>query len=148
MPIASHVAIRGSGDYVFTRILGFNQHNFRASAGVVFTLGGEIAERHSGPIRPRHEEAERWCADESEAPLLGVRGCSVSSGFRVNSVKRESAAERSGIGPGDILVAIDDRPIRDAREIETAIASSAGATVRVSYLIKGSWKTDRDVKVK
>lgn len=66
----------------------------------------------------------------------------------MSSVKTESAALRAGIGAADVIIAVDGRPVRDAREIETAIASSQTGTVRITYLIKGSWKTEREVKVR
>jgi hypothetical protein len=152
--VAPQWAIRGSGDYVLTRhnIFGgpaFTQNNFRASVGVVYLFGVRGEGRTREPRAPRHEEkTERFCADETDAALLGVRGCPIENGFRVTSVKLESAGAQAGIGVGDVIVAVDDRPVRNALEIETAVASAQGRTVRISYLIKGNWKTDREVKVK
>ncbi len=153
IPVAPHFAIRGSGDYVLTRHNifagnGVTQNNFRASVGVVFTFGGDIEGRARGPRSPKREEAERSCLDETDAALLGVRGCAVAGGFRVSSVKRESVAERAGINSGDIIIAVDDRPIRDAREIEAAIAANAIGTIKISYLIKGAWSVSREVRVR
>jgi len=38
--------------------------------------------------------------------------------------------------------------VRDAREIEAAIAANASGTIKVSYMLKGSWLTEREVKVR
>jgi S1-C subfamily serine protease len=62
-----------------------------------------------------HEEkTERFGADETDAALLGVRGRPTENGFRVTSVKLESAGAQAGIGVGDVIVAVDDRPVRNA----------------------------------
>jgi S1-C subfamily serine protease len=83
-----------------------------------------------------------------DAALLGVRGCPIDSGFRVTSVRADSLGARAGLTPNDVIVAIDDRPVRNAQEIETATGSSKGETITVSYLIRGNWKTTREVKIK
>jgi membrane-associated protease RseP (regulator of RpoE activity) len=150
--VAPQWAIRGSGDYVLTRhnIFGgpaFNQNNFRVSAGIVYLFGARGEERRHNRTLPRHEEST-GCPDETDAALLGVRGCPIESGFRVTAVKIESPGSRAGITVGDVIVSIDDRPVRVAQEVETAVASSKGDTVAIAYLIKGNWKTVREVKVK
>jgi membrane-associated protease RseP (regulator of RpoE activity) len=150
--VAPQWAIRGSGDYVLTRhnIFGgpaFNQNNFRVSAGVVYLFGARGEERSHNRTLPRREESAR-CLDETDAALLGVRGCPIESGFRVTTVKAESPGSRAGITTDDIIIAINDRPVRNAQEIETAVGSSKGDTVTVTYLIKGNWKTAREVKVR
>jgi S1-C subfamily serine protease len=105
--------------------------------------------RESGPRPPRHDhEKAPACSNGSEAALLGVVGCGTSAGFTVSSVHSGSPAAAVGIAPGDVITSIDGRPVRDAREIEAAIAANAVGTVRVSYMLKGNWLTERDVKVR
>jgi hypothetical protein len=150
--VAQQWAIRGSGDYVLTRhnIFGgpaFNQNNFRVSAGIVYLVGAREEERRHNRTLPRHEESGRNCLDETDAALLGVRGCQVENGFRVSSVKAGSVAARAGITAGDTILAIDDRPVRNAVEIETAAGSAKSGTLRISYLVQGNWKAEREVKV-
>jgi Outer membrane protein beta-barrel domain/PDZ domain len=150
--VAPRWAVRGSADYVLTRhdILAaqsYTQNNFRASVGVVYMFGF----RESGPRPPRREHehaAAPACSNASEAALLGVVGCGTSAGFTVSSVHFGSPAAAAGIAPGDVIISIDGRPVRDAREIEAAIAANAVGTVRVSYMLKGNWLAERDVKVR
>jgi opacity protein-like surface antigen len=148
--VAPQWAIRGSGDYVLTRhnIFGpqsFTQNNFRASVGIVYLFGGGVRD-----TTPRiHRNAPRpECSDSSEAAPLGVTGCSTGAGLTVSSVRPGSPAAAAGITPGDVVTQIDGRPVRDSREIETAIAANTSGTIKVSYMLKGNWLTEREVKVR
>ena len=151
-PVAPHWVVRGSGDYVLTRhnIFGsafqnYTQNNFRASVGVVYLFGGV---HESSPRADRNAPPRPTCSDSSEAALVGVTGCGSASGLTVTSVQRGSPAAAAGITPGDVITSIDGRPVRDAREIEAAIAANASGTIKVSYMLKGSWLTEREVKVR
>lgn len=151
--VAPQWAVRGSADYVLTRhnIFGnaldsYTQNNFRASVGVVYMLGGF---RESAPRVPResHRPAPA-CSNSGEAALLGVSGCGISSGFEVSAVRSGSPAAAAGISPGDVITSIDGRAVRDSREIEQAIAANTSGTIKVGYLLKGNWATEREVKTR
>lgn len=57
-------------------------------------------------------------------------------GIAVEGVATGSPAERAGIVAGDVLVAIDGRPLEDVHAVPALIASLAGRTVRID-LIRG-----------
>jgi len=152
----SHWAIRGSADYVLTKhnillelVSGNNssltQNNFRASVGVVYEFGGT---HESAPRPERTKSIAQGCAESSEAVLLGVMGCGADSGLRVTSVRSGSPAAHAGIAPGDIVASIDGRSVHDSREIEMAIAANTSGTIKIGYMIKGSWLTEREVKLR
>jgi len=151
--VAPQWAVRGSADYGLTRhdifgnrIDSDTQNNFRASLGVVYLLGGV---RESGRSQPRqNRNSVPSCSTASEAVSLGVTGCSLSSGFEVSYVRSGSPAASAGISPGDVITSIDGRAVRDSRELEQAIAASPSGTVKVGYLLKGSWSTVREVKTR
>lgn len=151
--VAPQWAVRGSADYVVTRhnLLGtslsnYTQNNVRASVGIVYLFGGvrEPGARTAG----QNPSSAPACAMPSETPLLGVSGCSVSAGFEVSSVRAGSPASRAGISARDVITSIDGRAVRDSREIEQAIAASTSGVVKVDFLIKGSWSTEREMKVR
>jgi len=143
-------AVRASGDYVLTRhnIFGgprVTQHNFRASAGVVFTFG---ARTPTGTPTKRAAGTAAQIAATSEAALLGVVGYPSDNGFTVTSVRAGSPAAQAGINAGDIISKIDGQEVHSSHDIESAIAANATGTVRVTYLIKGAWSTEREIKVR
>jgi Outer membrane protein beta-barrel domain/PDZ domain len=151
--VAPQWAVRGSADYVLTHhnIFGsvldsYTQNNFRASVGVVYMFGGA---REPSPRSQRdNRRPATACSNPAEAALLGVSGCGISSGFEVSSVRPGSPASAAGISPGDVITSIDGRAVRDSREIEQAIAANTSGVVKIDYLIKGSWSTERDVKLR
>jgi hypothetical protein len=148
----SRWAIRGSADYVLTRhniahALGFSgpdltQNNFRASVGVVYMFGG-VRERAPRPIKD--QPASKQCIGSAESALLGLTGCSNGDGFLVSSAREGSPGAVAAIRVGDVVTEIGDRPVHSARDIDAAIGSSS--TVKISYLIKGSWLAVREIKL-
>ena len=146
--VTNRISVRlGQADYFLTRhfndIGAPNQNNFRVSAGIVFTFGG-TREVVSRPARRKAGPSPA----SSEAAPLGVFGNAGDNGFAVTSVRAGSAAAQAGIEPGDIVTAIDARPVHTSGDIESAIATSQTGTIRVSFLVKGAWLTEKDVKVR
>lgn len=150
--VAPRWAVRASADYVLTHHNIFKvieplaptatQNNFRVSVGIVFTFGG------THEVVSRTVRRKAGSASVGEAALLGVFGNASDNGFAVTSVRAGSAAAQAGIEPGDIVTAIDARPVHTSGDIESAIATSQTGTIRVSFLVKGAWLTEKDVKVR
>ena len=75
-------------------------------------------------------------ADELRAPK--------SDGIVVNQMRRDSAAFKAGLQPGDIIVALNGQAIDDPSQFVRLIADSTiGATVRVEVLREGQRSTLR-----
>ena len=87
-------------------------------------------------------------AATSEAALLGVAGYASDNGFTVTSVWGGSPAAQGGIKAGDIISKIDGKQVHSSLDIEAAIAANASGTVKLGYLIRGTWLTERDIKVR
>jgi hypothetical protein len=105
-----------------------------------YFLTSRVADRRT-PASPR-------CEGSSEAALLGVMGCGDGTGVKVTSVLPGSPASQAGITPGDTITDIDSRPVRSNRDIEAAIAANTTGTVKIKYMIRGSWLTEREVKIR
>jgi len=137
--VGPHWAVRASGDYVFTchNIFGgprVTQHNFRASAGVVFMFG---ARGPTGTPEQRAAGTSVQIAATSEAALLGVAGYASDNGFTVTSVRGGSPAAQGGIKAGDIISKIDGKQVHSSLDIEAAIAANASGTVKVRLFSSG-----------
>ena len=59
-----------------------------------------------------------------------------------------AAPDGAGISPGDTITDIDGRPVRSSRDIEAAIAANATGTVKIRYMIRGAWLTEREAKIR
>ena len=75
---------------------------------------------------------------------FGAVGSESQKGLAISSVRSGSPAAEAGLQAGDVVVRVDCQPIRSARDMEEAFRASSG-TVWVSYLIQGSWMTDKKV---
>jgi hypothetical protein len=83
-----------------------------------------------------------------EAESLGAAVSSTNQGSQVTSVRAGSPAAQAGINPGDVLLRIDCQTVHSANDIDSAIAASTTGTPWVSYLIKGAWLSERQIKVR
>ncbi|MEN3040507.1 MAG: Do family serine endopeptidase [Bacteroidia bacterium] len=77
---------------------------------------------------------------ESEVP--------VSQGAYISDVYENSAADEAGLRPGDVIVEIDDKPIRSAAELTEMIARHRpGDRIKIGYY-RGSKKVETFVRLK
>jgi Do/DeqQ family serine protease len=66
------------------------------------------------------------------------------AGAYVSGIEKGSPAERAGLRAGDVIIAIDDRPVLSASGLRTRIGlTEAGQAVSVSYLRQGQRQTAR-----
>jgi hypothetical protein len=143
-------AIRASADYVLTQhnIFGgsaYNQNNYRVSGGLVFALGRiAVAEPHQAraPAQTFHE-----CVGTSDVAVLGVSGCANENGFLVQEIQSHSPAAAAGINRGDVITQVNGRSVRSSRDIESAIANSSSGVISVSYMIRGTWVAEREIRL-
>lgn len=75
---------------------------------------------------------------------FGVSGSATEKGLAVGSVRANSPAAQAGIHVGDVVVRIGCQPIHTAQDMESAFGGSS-SEVWVTYLIQGSWATDKKV---
>ena len=127
------------------------------SGGPLFNLKGQVIGIHSrigeplddnyhAPIDAFHKTWDAMLAGEDltgfredgQQAYLGVVVQAHEKGLLLEEVRRESAAEASGMKEGDILQKVDDLPLEDVDELRWAIGSRApGETVRLRYLRDG-----------
>jgi serine protease Do len=73
--------------------------------------------------------------DLENAAAVRARG---TEGVVVIELLRNSPADRAGLEPGDVVVAIDGRPVEDAAQLRNELASAAvGSRVRLTVLREG-----------
>ena len=114
------------------------------SAIATLAIGGEAGNIGLGFAIPSNSASR--VADEiiatgtSKTPLMGVQLDPAYSdvGARVSSVTAGSGAEAAALRQGDIVLAVDGRPIADATELVVAIRSYApGDTIEIEFARDG-----------
>ena len=133
---------------VLGELIGINT----AIVGGANTIGFAI------PIdRARRVVNELLHYGEVKSVWLGLRGTSVSlgadrplrpgahgQGLRVRSVYPNSPAARAGLEPGDVVVAIDGRPVEGRDDFDTALASAGtGRALAVAFRREGQERMAR-----
>jgi putative serine protease PepD len=80
--------------------------------------------------------------DEQRPDVLEQFGVTVSSGAFVAFVQPGSAAERAGLQPGDVIVAIDGEEVGSKEDVGRIVRSrSPGDEVEINYLRAGERRT-------
>jgi len=142
------LSFRSSADYVFSRhnILGgssVTQNNFRVSVGIVYSFGAMKAAR----TEPHQETAQAPIAG-LRIPALGITAAGNSQGVEVTGVVPNSAAALGGIHLGDVITAVDGKPINNPTELATALSEIApGSKVRIGFIIRGQWQSETVVSM-
>ncbi len=137
-------SVRAGADYVFTRhnIFGgpsVTQNNVRASVGIVYSFG-----------RTEHAAA----APRQSAPLAPVAGMKIAAlgimvavgrnpGAEVTDEAPNSIAGLAGIHIGDVINAVDGKPVSNPMELAAELTNhAAGDKIKLGVLIRGQWQTE------
>ena len=83
-----------------------------------------------------------------EAQLFGATVSATDQGSKVTLVRAGSPAAQAGINPGDVVLRIDCQQVHSGSDIESAIAANISGAPWVSYLIKGAWLSEQQIKVR
>jgi hypothetical protein len=79
-------------------------------------------------------------------PSLGIVAATrVNVGAEVTGVVRDSVAEKAGLSVGDVINAVDRRPVRTAMELAEKLRNRApGSSVRLGYVFRSATSTPAD----
>lgn len=77
-------------------------------------------------------------SEDSNRAMLGIVTDENDKGAEINSVTKESAAEKAGLKKGDIITSIDSKKVKDAEDVSEAIRShKPGDKVAINILRDG-----------
>ncbi|WP_417523498.1 trypsin-like peptidase domain-containing protein [Marinovum sp.] len=113
------------------RLIGLNSGLARASrffAGMAYALPMELVQAvHDGRLRPVPRLGLRL--RPVDAMIAEALGLSDTTGLLVDHVTPQGCAATAGLRPGDILLAVDGRPITGQGDLALRIDARAGASV-------------------
>ncbi|MEZ5115160.1 MAG: trypsin-like peptidase domain-containing protein [Candidatus Nanopelagicales bacterium] len=115
------------------RVIGVNSAIATLAAG---GEGGSIGLGFAIPVNQAKRIAEEIISTgDSSTPVIGVQLdlTYTGDGARIGEVTPGGPSERAGLGPGDVIVALDGRPVADSTELVVAIRARApGDTVTLT----------------
>jgi len=143
--------VNGAGE-----VIGINSA-IAQPPGSLSTVGGSIGLGFAIPSNQVRRTAGQLIETGSATyPIIGVlldqrysgEGVQVSSDVQDGRqpVTADGPAERAGIHPGDVILAIDGRPVTDPDELIVAIRARTPGDTIVLHVRSGS--SERDVRVK
>jgi hypothetical protein len=144
--IAKNLAFRVQADYLLTnhdfsggvKGIAAHQNNVRASVGIVYNFGGVTTSAEP------HQSAPRAPAAGMKLSLLGITvALGASPGAEIADEAPNGVAALAGIHVGDVINAVDVKPIRTPMELAAELANhAAGDKIKIGFLIRGMWQTE------
>jgi hypothetical protein len=142
--VSGSFALRASADYAFSRhnILGgssVTQNNLRASVGIVYSFG-----RREQASTSTRQSAPRGATHAMKVPALGIMVVlGANPGPEIMEEAPNSVVALAGLNPGDVLNAVDGKPVRTPMELVAELANhAAGSKIRLGFLARGLWQAE------
>ncbi len=118
-----------------------NLDHVKLSQAAVRGMAGAVGDSHTRFLTPEQAESQRRAAEGQLDTYsgIGVRIDQDPSGIAIAEVYRGSPAEKAGLRPGDVIVAVDGETItsRDVGEVSSRVRGREGTDVRLSILREG-----------
>jgi len=103
----------------------------RQNAGVGFAVPVNLARTVAIALIERGVASRGWLGVmgvQVDPSKLAERGIQASGGFLVQEVVKDRSAAKAGVRPGDVLLAIDGKPLRDQNALRARLAVAGPGT--------------------
>jgi len=128
-------------------VIGVNTAIFSPSGGSVgigFAIPAATVKNVVAQLRDKGSVTRGWIGVQIQSvtpDIADSMGLKQSTGALVSEPQKDSPAAKAGIASGDVIVAVNDEPVKDARDLARKIGSmSPGATVRLKLIHQGADK--------
>jgi len=121
------------------RLIGIATSALSRTAGVA--IPGATVDRVAGELLSKGRIARGYLGVGLQPVQLKT-----SAGLIVLTAEPGGPADRAGLLVGDVLVALDGKPVEDVRDLQSALADAVGKTIQAT-LVRGGQKTDIPVVV-
>jgi serine protease Do len=115
------------------------------SVGIAFAIPAETVKSVIGQLKDKGAVSRGWIGVQIQpvtADIADSLGLKATQGALVAEPQSNGPAVKAGIQAGDVIVAVNGTPVRDARDLARQIgAMSPGTAVRLTVLQKGQEKT-------
>lgn len=115
------------------------------SVGIAFAIPAETVKSVIGQLRAKGSVTRGWIGVEIQPvtpEIADSMGLKKAAGALVAQPQANSPAVKAGIKSGDVITAVNGKPVRDARQLARRIGTMApGTTVTLDLIHNGQQKT-------
>jgi serine protease Do len=115
------------------------------SVGIGFDVTAQTAKSVVSQLKDKGEVTRGWLGVQIQPVTSGVAdslGLKSAQGALVDEAQPNSPAANAGIQSGDVITAINAKPVKDSRQLARQIAGLApGSSVKLDLIRKGETKT-------
>ncbi|MFZ0425321.1 MAG: Do family serine endopeptidase [Xanthobacteraceae bacterium] len=129
-------------------VIGVNTAIFSpsgGSVGIAFAIPAETVKNVVAQLRDKGSVTRGWIGVQIQTitpDIADSMGLKQAAGALVSEPQKDSPAAKAGIQSGDVITAVNDAPIHDARELARKIGTmSPGASVKLALIHKSEEKT-------
>ncbi len=129
-------------------VIGVNTAIFSpsgGSVGIAFAIPADTVQSVIKQLREKGMVTRGWIGVEIQSVTPDIAdslGLKKAAGALVSEPQPNSPAVKAGIKSGDVITAVNDAAVRDARELARRIGTTApGTTVRLALIRHGEQKT-------
>jgi serine protease Do len=129
-------------------VIGVNTAIFSpsgGSVGIAFAIPADTVKSVVAQLRDKGSVTRGWIGVQIQSvtpDIADSMGLKQADGALVSEPQKDSPAAKAGIQSGDVIVAVDDAPIHDARELARKISTmSPGTAVKLALIHQAQEKT-------
>ncbi|MFN3658061.1 MAG: Do family serine endopeptidase [Pseudolabrys sp.] len=130
------------------RVIGVNTAIYSpsgGSVGIAFAIPAETVKSVVAQLKDHGSVTRGWIGVQIQPVTKDIAdslGLKRAEGALVSEPQANSPAAKAGIQAGDVITAVNDQPVKDARDLAKKIGAMApNTTAKLSVLHKGSEKT-------
>jgi serine protease Do len=129
-------------------VIGVNTAIFSpsgGSVGIAFAIPADTVKTVVAQLRDKGSVTRGWIGVQIQSvtpDIADSMGLKQTAGALVSEPQKDSPAAKAGVQSGDVITAVNDSPIHDARELARKIGTmSPGTAVKLGLIHKGEDKT-------
>jgi len=129
-------------------VIGVNTAIFSpsgGSVGIAFAIPAETVKTVIAQLHDKGSVTRGWIGVQIQPvtpEIADSMGLKQATGALVSEPQADSPAAKAGIKSGDVITSVNDKPIRDARELARLIGTMPpGVTIKVALIRDGQDKT-------